>query len=1689
MSFTPNLKNFSYRLLRIILITVGILLFFLTAVILLIQTPYIQNIIRSKTESYLQGKLHTRVMIGNLYIGFPKTIVIKNIYVEDQQKDTLLFSRKFEVDINLLKLLHHQIEINSIDVNELTAKVSRNFPDTVFNYQFIINAFSSPSEKPQAAVNKKSWKISLGSFDFNNTRLVYKDVVTGNDDDVFFTKFETKVASSDLDNMKFNISLIKMVGLKGRVYQQKPLLNTIQNIETAAKEKSQQPQLFIQLQKILFTDITIDYKDFVGQLSAFVVLNVFNVTDAKLDLQKNIFNLSKLELKNIRANIVLEKRKVVIDTATNKIIQAQNPIRVIVENISLRNDNIRFDDNNKINQKTGIDYSHLQLQQLNLQLNNLAYTTDSIAGNIEQASLKEKSGLVINNFHTQFLYTATQVYLKELLVQTPGTEIHRSLVIHYPSFAEIQKNIGKLQLDIDINNSRVQVKDILLFMPAMLTQPAFKNPSSVFLINGIITGTFAEMSVRAFQLQGLSGTELNVTGKIAGLPAINKLKGNLEISISSNRNDILLIAGGKMPEGVTIPQQITINGTTGVNNGGLNTLMAIKSSLGNAKINVSFSQLNNIRNSAYTATIITDKLDVGTITQNQNNIGIVTSEFTMKGENFDPKKMNATLNGVIHSAIIKQYNYKELQFDASILKQQIQATAGIEDPNIHLLIHASGNIVNKYPSIKLDINIDSIKTQPLHFTDNAILYYGKIKADFESTDPDQLVGTLLISNSLLVKDNHRIQLDSIQLTSGKNDSSQYINFSSDVLNLQLHGKYKITQLASVFLQAIQPYYKIIADEKTVHTDPYNFSIAAKLIDKPVLKVLLPDLKKLDSVTLNADFSDKKGLNGVLDAPLIVYADYNINKLQLKSVTKDSEVVIHTTIQQFKSASSINLFHTELEVAIQNNQINFNLAIKDSALKEKYYVAGLFHQTEQKGYEFSLSPGKLLLNYKNWTVIKDNKIIINPTAIYVKDFLMQREEQELSINSLLTENNSPVEFQFNHFKISTLTGFVQQDSTFANGFIEGKITLTNLLNQPAFSSTLVVHDLSIRKDTIGDVSIKANNADQNTISADIGITGHGNNMKLTGDYYLKPVAGNSFKMNLNLEQLQLNTLQAILSGILKKSSGTVNGNFSIVGSMSAPIIIGDLHFNKAVIVPTMLGSYFSLDNQKLEINKNGITFKSFTISDSLNNKLVFDGDVKTTDLTHYTFNLVVKANNFQALNTTKSDNKLYYGKLYFNSDLNIKGTELQPTIDGSIKIDDKTKFTVVMPQEDPGIQDRKGVIQFVNMRSPQRDSIFTHPEDSLNTSSILGFDISTNISIDKGAEMSLIIDEGNGDYLRVKGEASLTGGIDRSGKTTLSGTYELEEGSYDLSFSLIHKQFKIAKGSTITWTGEPTKATLDINAIYTSNAAPSDLVDDQLNTTDANTRNTYLQKLPFQVNLKMKGDLLKPSITFDILLPEDKSYTVSKDVVSIVESKLDLLRQDPSEMNKQVLALLLLGRFVGDDPFATTGAGPNAASVARQSVSKLLSEQLNQLTSSLVKGVDINFNLQSTDDYTTGNLQNRTDLNVALSKKLLNDRLTVAIGSNFELEGPQQANSQSNDIAGNIAVDYKLSKDGRYMLRAYRKNDYDEVLEGYVVETGVGFIITIDYNRFREIFEKKKKIKPAAATAPTPISKESKATGE
>ena len=392
-------------------------------------------------------------------------------------------------------------------------------------------------------------------------------------------------------------------------------------------------------------------------------------------------------------------------------------------------------------------------------------------------------------------------------------------------------------------------------------------------------------------------------------------------------------------------------------------------------------------------------------------------------------------------------------------------------------------------------------------------------------------------------------------------------------------------------------------------------------------------------------------------------------------------------------------------------------------------------------------------------------------------------------------------------------------------INGNIRLSNFLQQLNFTGDLTINDLSIQKDTVGNVKIHASSGGANRYNIESTITGHGNDVSLAGWIATET---NDTKLNLDLDvrTLELHSVEALTAGAIRNSSGTLNGSIAIRGSVNQPALNGDLNFNKSSFALSMLGSQFYLDNQKISVTNDGFTFSNFTVKDSSGNALTLNGDITTSNFINYEFNLKLAARDFQLLNSTKKDNPIYYGRMVISTNLSISGTELKPTVDGRITVDNGTSLTFVVPEGDASAESREGIVEFVDMSNPASDTLFKK-YDSLNTSGILGMDIAVNIEIKKEAVFNIIVDPANGDFLNAQGAAQLTAGIDPSGKITLTGSYTLEKGSYQLSFNLLQRKFEISKGSTITWTGEPTSGQLDVTAVYLANVAPIDLVEDQI----------------------------------------------------------------------------------------------------------------------------------------------------------------------------------------------------------------------------------------------------------------------
>jgi hypothetical protein len=315
-------------------------------------------------------------------------------------------------------------------------------------------------------------------------------------------------------------------------------------------------------------------------------------------------------------------------------------------------------------------------------------------------------------------------------------------------------------------------------------------------------------------------------------------------------------------------------------------------------------------------------------------------------------------------------------------------------------------------------------------------------------------------------------------------------------------------------------------------------------------------------------------------------------------------------------------------------------------------------------------------------------------------------------------------------------------------------------------------------------------------------------------------------------------------------------------------------------------------------------------------------------------------------------------------------------------------------------------------------------------------------------------------------------MDRSRKMSLTGAYNLNEGSYLISLqSVVKKKFEIVPGSTIIWNGEPTDAEININATFLQRAAPIDLVADQMSGLSEVDKAGYKQPYPFLVVLKLRGAILRPEISFEIQLPPENKGILG----GAVNQKLNLLNEDASALNKQVFALLVLGRFVQENPLQTESGGTDA--LVRSTVGTFLSTQLNKLSSKVVPGVEMNFNIQSYNDYQSGTPQGRTQVEIGLKKQLFNDRLSVQVGGAVDVEGAKAQQNSASQIAGDVIVEYKLTKDGRYRLKAFRHNQYEGAIEGQLVETGGGVVYVRDFNLWKEFFMKPvKKVKPKTIPA-------------
>ncbi len=1639
---------------KIILWIVTSIILLLLLVILSLNVPAVQNFVKDKAIGYLKKKSNTEVRLETIKIAFPKDVVLNKFYIEDLNKDTLLYAEELKVDISLVKLLSNTIEVNYLSLKNIRANVKRVNPDTTFNFSFLVDAFMSDQKKPDEKVNTdatSTLKFSIEKVDFENIGLTYRDDVAGNNVKFYLGKLETKIKDFDLPNQHYVINSFKVANTSLVYLQQKPLTELAALLSDSIDETNtvQGKLPTVEVRDFSFNNVNVNYDDRLTLTNAIANINKLAFKNLKVDLTNAGYTADDGQLANSFINFVFQPAPTnnvdkVLDTVSNKSMLALN-----IKNLDLVNNRIQFDNLSAKPLKKGIDFNHLNINGLNLGATNITYSSTGITADVKNGSLTDKSGFVLNTLRGNAMYNDKQINLSNFVLKTPHTSIENATNLTFDSIDDLTKNPERVKIDLALKNTTIGLKDAEFFTNALPAQ--YKNEK--IKVNANLNGYLNSLNIQKLQLTGLKNLQIDVAGKVNYITDVNKAFLDLNIrKIHLSKSDILALAPkNTIPNTIELPNLIDAKGTFKGLMTNFATNLTINTDMGAALV------VANMKGSKgreqYNANLKLQNFNVGRLLKQQPTLGRITANASVIGTGLDAKKINAKFNANIIAATYNKYNYRNLNLNGDYANQRAIIKGKMLDSNANFELTANANLAGKYPAVRGDINIKQVDLENLNFSTSEFKFAGKIKADIQTADVDYLNGNIFATNLQLVKDGKKFIMDTVQLNAVSTATENKLTLTSELISAKIDGKYKLSQVRNLVINEINKYYQF---GEVTSIPPQRIRFAVNIYNPKYLEDFVPQLTTFLPSRMNGLIDTQKDsllINAVF--PKVTYNNINMDSITLK-VNNDAKKLSYKLLIKSIKNPSIALYNTEVSGAAADNKLGLDIFLRDIQNKNKYAVSGFFTSIN-KDFRFNLDPNNVLLDYKKWNVSPENYIQFGKSGILANRFNLSQGAQALNINSTSNTPNSPLKVEFKNFQIATLTKFAETDTTMVGGEINGFVNVKDLVANPKFEADLKVTKLRYQKDELGNLRALVNNNTTNAFDIDVKLSGV-HELAAKGLYYTAPES--ALDMKVNIQKIDLTAIESVSMGQIKEGKGILTGEITVKGALTEPKILGDLKFNDAGVRIAYINSYFTMPNQQITFTNDDVSFNKFTFIDSLGQKAIVDGDISISNFDNIRFALDIRTRNFRVMNSTAKDNDMIYGNVFLTSNITVRGNSNQPDVRMNVTVDEGTNFYFAMPVNDPSVIDQEGIVQFIDADTPPFNGEKSLKVDSVSKSPIKGINLVAEIKVDPKAELNVVVDPANGDMLSVKGEADLTATIDPSGKISMTGRYEIVEGSYAISIVPLGKRpFKLVKGSTIIWTGEPTDANVDLTALYEVNAAPIDL----LNTPDDPTTKT---KLPFQVYLYMKGELMKPLISFKIDLPENERGTA---VGSLAYTKLQTVNRDENELNKQVFALLALGRFVANNPFQSlAGGGGGLSTMARSSVSKLLTEQLNNLASDLIQGVDLDFGVNSSEDYSSGSLQQKTDLEVGLSKKLLDDRLTVTVGSSFALEGPATANESATNIAGNVNIEYALSKDGKYRLRAYRRNQNESIIEGQIIETGIGFTMVVDYNKFKEIFQSRKK---------------------
>jgi hypothetical protein len=1391
---------------------------------------------------------------------------------------------------------------------------------------------------------------------------------------------------------------------------------------------------------LLFTGkFSVNLKDYSLKNSNFNIAKI-NLEHADIRVRKyketNELNM-KFIIDFFRKDTSDVSRAPMLDTLINR----QKDLQLSLKGLTISNSIFIFENQTKERKHAWIDFRDIEVHINHLDVSNAIIENDTLMVDINQISFFEKSGFQVDSLSCQFKISTNILQAQKLLLRTPVNDIDLDLTFSYDSFKDYKDFIHNIHIQSTIRPSTINLVDVGYFAPVM-----FKMDNRIKL-SGNIKGTVDNFKAKDFKFAYGGTTQFRGNIQMNGLPDIKETYSHLSIkdfftTIEDVRRLNLPIKNSyvDLPEILTNLGKIKVHGKfTGFYNDFV-SYGSFLTEIGQVHTDI-LLVVNSEDDIEYKGKIAANDFNLGQFLNIQNYVNKLDLNAEIIGSGVKFENMNISLNGIIDSLEFFNNIYNEIIISGDLVDQKFEGNVNVTDELGNLDFNGIIDYSQNIPRYNFIAALKDAQLQKINLAnrDPSMSLSTNLNINLIGDQIDNMQGIIMIDSTKYSELGETYVMNDFTLSITR-DESRYslIRLYSDFIDASVEGNFYLRELPKQFYKIGNQYLDTLfsysySTDTTLNNQDFVFDIQLKNTN-PITQLFLPELQVANETQLIGGFNSIIS-NFFLDvfSKEIIYNGKKIKNLSLETYTHEDEFYVSTHAEKVLLSDSVFMDSLVTTFRARNDSIIYSINWQNDNKDVRNYgdFEGYLSIYSPQRMELKFDHGTLAINDTLWWINESNLLRIDSSEFDFHEVTLYNESQAINVNGKITKNiTDTLHIGFSNFDLAGLRPILRRIKIDADGQINGEIKVIDYYNSPSYLSDLTISDFYFNEEKLGEATLKINWDPANDafdILGEIIYTGNigkSKTLEVKGTYYPNR-SDDNYDIRFKLNNYKLNTLQPFLKSFSSQLEGMANGEAMLTGSKEKPKLLGEINLLRTQLKIDYLNvSYYLAD--KVYLDDNVIYFNDITVYDTLNNTAKASGKIYHDNLRDFRLDLEFDVNNLVGLHTTRAQNEMFYGSALATGRVNLYGPLNNLNLDIIARTEKGTN--VKIPVSYGTEVTENDYIVFVNNNT---DTMITKSDYNVELNGI-SLNLDLKITHDADIQMFLPYNMGN---IKGNGRGDIKMAIDPGGDFTMEGDYIINRGSFFLTLqNILNRNFEIRRGSKIMWTGDPYNAQINLKAVYKVKTKLGQFAPEQ----DSATR------VPVDCIIALSNRLLNPEIKFTVEFPDLKD-----DTKQFIYARLDT--NDQAMMSQQMISLLVLNSFT--DPSVASGSvGFNTFS--------LLTNQLNNWLSQISNDFDIGIN------YRPGNELTAQEVEVALSTQLFDDR--VSVDGNVGMRGSEDT-QKTNDLVGEVTVEVKITKDGRFRAKAFNKSNNNYLYKSYAPYTqGVGVFYTQEFNRLRDLFKKKNK---------------------